>query len=153
VARFDVERAPDAEPGVFRVEVDCSTGTYVRVLAADLGHALGGGAHLRALRRTRIGSFGVGEAVTLGALTETHVRSPAEALRDLPQVELDEEMARSVSHGLALDRVSVGATGEGPWALLDGRGNLLAVYEATDTDRVVASCVLAQPTGAEDGHG
>ena len=44
-------------PGVFRIEVECSSGTYVRVLAADLGAALGGGAHLRNLRRTRIGSF------------------------------------------------------------------------------------------------
>ena len=48
-----------AEPGVFRIEVDCSSGTYVRVLAADLGAALGGGAHLRNLRRTGIGSFTV----------------------------------------------------------------------------------------------
>ncbi len=141
VERFDVEESPEA--GVFRIEVDCSTGTYVRVLAADLGHVLGGGAHLRNLRRTRIGSFGVDEATTLGAVTDSQVLSPAQALRDMAQVELDEEMARSVSHGLALDRVSVGAAGEGPWALLDQRGGLLAVYEATDTDRLVAVCVLA----------
>jgi tRNA pseudouridine55 synthase len=143
VERFDVAAPPGGEAGVFRIEVDCSTGTYIRVLAADLGEALGGGAHLRNLRRTRIGSFGVDEAHTLDALTEAHVLSPAQALRDLPQVELDAEMARSVSHGLALDRVSVGAAGDGPWALLDRRGELLAVYEATGTDRMVALCVLA----------
>jgi tRNA pseudouridine55 synthase len=143
VERFDVAASPGGEAGVFRIEVDCSTGTYIRVLAADLGEALGGGAHLRNLRRTRIGSFGVEEAHTLDALTEAHVLSPAQALRDLPQVELDAEMARSVSHGLALDRVSVGASGDGPWALLDRRGELLAVYEATGTDRMVALCVLA----------
>jgi tRNA pseudouridine55 synthase len=143
VERFDVAASPGAEAGVFRIEVDCSTGTYVRVLAADLGEALGGGAHLRNLRRTRIGSFGVDEAHTLDTLTDAHVLSPAQALRDLPQVELDAEMARSVSHGLALDRVSVGAAGDGPWALLDRRGALLAVYEATGTDRMVALCVLA----------
>ncbi len=68
---------------------------------------------------------------------------PAQALRDLPQIELDAEMARSVSHGLALDRVSVGAAGDGPWALLDRHSELLAVYEATGTDRMVAVCVLA----------
>jgi tRNA pseudouridine55 synthase len=143
VERFDVQDSPQSEPGVFRIEVDCSTGTYVRVLAADLGETLGGGAHLRNLRRTRIGSFGVDEATTLGAVTEAQVLSPAQALRDLPQVELDDEMARSVSHGLALDRVSVGAAGEGPWALLDHDGALLAVYESTGTDRLVAVCVLA----------
>jgi tRNA pseudouridine55 synthase len=141
VSRFDVHPTPD--PGVFRIEVDCSTGTYVRVLAADMGEALGGGAHLRNLRRTRIGSFGVDEASTLGTITEANVLSAAQALRDLPQVELDAEMTRSVSHGLALDRVSVGATGDGPWGLLDHDGHLLAVYEATGTDRLVALCVLA----------
>jgi len=143
VARFDVHPGPGNETGVFRVEVDCSTGTYVRVLAADLGELLGGGAHLRNLRRTRIGSFGVDEARTLGEISAAHVLSPAQALRDMAQVELDAEMARSVSHGLALDRVSVGASGDGPWALLDQRGQLLAVYESTGTDRLVAVCVLA----------
>ena len=78
-----------------------------------------------------------------GEINAAHVLSPAQALRDLPQVELDAEMARSVSHGLALDRVSVGATGDGPWALLDRGGQLLAVYESTGTDRLVAVCVLA----------
>jgi tRNA pseudouridine55 synthase len=147
VERFDVTASPEGEPGVFRIEVDCSTGTYVRVLAADLGQALGGGAHLRNLRRTRIGSFGVDEAHTLGAITSAHVLTPAQALRDLSQVELDGEMVRSVSHGLALDKVSVGAPGDGPWALLDGHGELLAVYEATGTDRMVALCVLAASQG------
>jgi tRNA pseudouridine55 synthase len=157
VERFDVSAPPRVESGVFRIEVDCSTGTYVRVLAADLGVALGGGAHLRNLRRTRIGSFAVDHARKLGELTDAQVLSPAQALRDLPQVELDAEMARSVSHGLALDRVSVGATGEGPWALLDRSGELLAVYESTDTDRLVAMCVLAasgdRSSGPEDGPG
>ncbi len=69
--------------------------------------------------------------------------APAQALRDMAQVELDAEMARSVSHGLALDRVSVGASGDGPWALLDRRSRLLAVYTGTATDRMVAACVLA----------
>jgi tRNA pseudouridine55 synthase len=157
VERFDVHRSPGDEAGVFRIEVDCSTGTYVRVLAADLGQALGGGAHLRNLRRTRIGSFGVDEARTLGVISHADVLSPAQALRDLPHVELDTEMARSVTHGLALDRVSVGASGDGPWALLDRHGELLAVYEATGTDRLVAVCVLAgsgpAPSGPTDGHG
>ena len=129
VERFDVPPSPDDEAGVFRIEVDCSTGHLRARARRRPGEALGGGAHLRNLRRTRIGSFGVDEAQTLDALTAAHVLTPAQALRDLPQVELDAEMARSVSHGLALDRVSVGAAGDGPWALLDGDGALLAVYE------------------------
>ena len=60
VHRFDV--AAGSEPGVLAVEVQCSSGTYVRTLAADLGALLGGGAHLRNLRRTAIGSFTVAES-------------------------------------------------------------------------------------------
>ena len=60
VHRFDVE--PTDDPLVYRIEVECSTGTYIRSLAADLGIALGGGAHLRNLRRTAIGSFAVDDA-------------------------------------------------------------------------------------------
>ncbi|HAM02790.1 MAG TPA: tRNA pseudouridine(55) synthase TruB [Acidimicrobiaceae bacterium] len=140
VERFDVDPGP--EPGVLAVSVVCSTGTYVRSLAADLGAALGGGAHVRHLRRTGVGSFTVDEAHRLEQLVAAHVLSPAQALRDLPQVVVGTEMARTVSHGLALDRVSVGAAGSGPWAVLDRRGRLLAVYEATDTDRLVAARVL-----------
>ena len=55
VDRFDVW--PTDDPLVLRIEVECSAGTYIRSLAADLGTLLGGGAHLRALRRTRVGSF------------------------------------------------------------------------------------------------
>ncbi|HUY63665.1 MAG TPA: tRNA pseudouridine(55) synthase TruB [Acidimicrobiales bacterium] len=140
VDRFDVEATP--EPGVYQISVDCSTGTYVRVLAADLGAALGGGAHLRHLRRTRVGSFGTGEAHVLDELVPGHVLTPAQALRDMAQVEVEPEVAVMVSHGLGLDKVALGAGGEGPWAVLDRHGRLLAVYEATDTDRMVAAVVL-----------
>jgi len=143
VDRFDVSESPGGEPGVFRFAVACSSGTYVRVLAADLGAMLGGGAHLRALRRTRCGSFTLGDARPLAEMGPDRLLAPAQALRDLSAVEVDDEVAALVSRGLALDRVSVGATGEGPWALVDAGGDLLAVYEATDTDRMVAACVLA----------
>ncbi len=141
VDRFEVLSSGDG-PGVYRVVVECSSGTYVRVLAADLGAALGGGAHLRGLRRTRVGSFGLVEAHRLDELTDAHILTPVQALRDLSQVELDDAGARHVSHGLALDKVSTGARGAGPWALVDRRGRLLAVYQGTDTDRMVAACVL-----------
>ena len=78
VDRFDVDATPD--PGVFRIAVECSSGTYVRVLAADLGRALGGGAHLRHLRRTAIGSFGLDRARPLDALGPDAVLAPAAAV-------------------------------------------------------------------------
>jgi hypothetical protein len=59
------------------------------------------------------------------------------------QVEVDAEVSLLVLHGHALDRVAIEASGDGPWALLDRQGQLLAVYERTDTDRIVAACVLA----------
>ena len=150
VHRFEVE--PTGDPLVYRMDVECSSGTYVRVLAADLGAALGGGAHLRNLRRTRIGSFDESEARTLSAIADELaspatgsglVLSPAGAMRDLPCLDAGTEVARLVARGLPLDRVPLGATGPGPWALIDGRGRLLAVYEATETDRIKPAVVLA----------
>lgn len=140
VHRFDV--APGLSPGVFRIDVECSSGTYVRVLAADLGRALGGGAHLRALQRTRIGSFSVEDALPVDELTPAAVLSPAEALRDLDQVVVDPDIAQLVARGLALDRVPLGVSGGGPWGLVDEGGRLLAVYESTPTDRVRPAVVL-----------
>ena len=67
VYRFDVEPDP-LRPLVYRAEIECSSGTYVRVLAQDLGLALGGGAHVADLRRTRIGSFGGTEMQPLEAV-------------------------------------------------------------------------------------
>jgi tRNA pseudouridine55 synthase len=141
VHRFDVSAGSEA--GTFRIAVDCSAGTYVRVLAADLGHGLGGGAHLRHLRRTRVGRFSVAEAHQVAELEPALVIDPARALEHLQQLSVEPEVARRVTHGLALDRVALGAGGEGPWALVDGNGRLLAVYERTDTHRMVALCVLS----------
>ena len=141
VRRFDLSAGE--EPGVLRAEVVCSSGTYVRTLAADRGVALGGGAHLRNLRRQRVGSFTVAEGRPVSALGTDAVLSPAAAMRDLAQVVVDAEVQGLVARGLPLDRVPLGLSGGGPWALLGGDGSLLAVYEATGTDRVRPAVVLA----------
>jgi tRNA pseudouridine55 synthase len=141
VYRFDVQ--PGLTPGVFRIEVECSSGTYVRVLAADLGGRLGGGAHLRNLRRTRIGSFTAEDARRVDELTPDAVLTPAQALRDLDQVVVPGSVGTLVARGLALDRVPLGVTGDGPWGLVDENHRLLAVYEATETDRIRPAVVLA----------
>ncbi len=141
VERFDLEAA--AEPGVLLATVACSSGTYVRALAADLGTALGGGAHLRHLRRTRVGSFTLDEAQPVGELDASSLRSPADALRDLDHVTVGPDVAQRVAFGRPLDRVPLGATGDGPWALVDGTGRLLAVYERTVGHRIRPAVVLA----------
>lgn len=145
VGRFDVE--PGGEPGVLDVLVECSSGTYVRSLAADLGAALGGGAHLRRLRRLAVGPFAVGDAASLDELGPRSLRPPADLVAHLPQVAVDEPTASAVAHGRLLERRAVGAVGEGPWSLLDPAGDLLAVYEARDRERLKPVVVLAAAAG------
>jgi tRNA pseudouridine55 synthase len=122
VHRFDVAEGP--ADGVFSIEVECSSGTYIRTLAADLGAALGGGAHLRNLRRTAIGSFTLADAHPLEELDESHVLPAAEALRDYPFVEVDAEQLVLVGHGRPLAGLPAGTVG-----VRDGDGGLVAVYE------------------------
>jgi tRNA pseudouridine55 synthase len=122
VHRFDVV-ATD-EPLVFAVDVECSSGTYIRTLAADLGAALGGGAHLRNLRRTAIGSFTLTDAHPLEALTDDHVLPAADALRDYPSVVIDSEQLVLVGHGRPVAGLPDGTVG-----LRDPDGRLVAVYE------------------------
>jgi tRNA pseudouridine55 synthase len=143
VTVYRLEVQPTASSGVYRIEVECSSGTYVRTLAADLGTLLGGGAHLRNLRRTRIGSFSADDARTVAELSPAVVLTPAQGLRDVEQVEVTTEVGKLITRGLALDRIPVGVSGDGPWGLVDHGGALLAVYEATDTDRIRPAVVLA----------
>jgi tRNA pseudouridine55 synthase len=141
VHRFDVEPVA-GEPLVYRAEVECSSGTYVRTLAADLGAALGGGAHLRRLRRTAIGSFAEAEARPLGDLV---VLPPATALRDYPSVEVSDDVGVDIRHGKVLPADRLGGDGEGPWAVFDAVGGLLAVYQRHRGDTVKPAVVIAQP--------
>jgi tRNA pseudouridine55 synthase len=127
-----------------RVRVVCSAGTYVRVLAEDLGARLGAGAHLAALRRTRAGAFRIAEAVTLEALAERVdagggagklLIAPDAALPDLPFKHLTAEDAQRARHGAAvrISRESGSLWREGERVRMrDGAGNLVAVgvYDA-----------------------
>jgi tRNA pseudouridine55 synthase len=117
----DVERAPrvvtvhrlalQSFDGVDAViDVDCSKGTYVRVLAEDLGAALGTVAHLAGLRRTGVGSWSLDGSVTLDALDamppaarREWLLPPDTLLSSLPRVELGEAQARRFANGNALD--------------------------------------------------
>lgn len=88
----------------FDLRVECSKGTYVRTLAADLGAALGCGAHLAGLRRLRVGMLDIGQAITLeqiGALAERDVLlQPADALlNELPAAQLDATGEARLLHG------------------------------------------------------
>ncbi|MBI2710507.1 MAG: tRNA pseudouridine(55) synthase TruB [Actinobacteria bacterium] len=158
IERFDVEATSD--PLVFRVAIECSSGTYVRSLAADLGRALGGGAHLRALRRTSVGRFTLADAVALDGLDPSRVLPPAEAVRHLERVPVDDDVAAAVGHGKVLPLGALGGAGgagglgAGPWAVVDGRGRLLAVYEAHRAGTAKPAVVVApttSPAASTDG--
>ena len=157
VHRFEVLGPPRPLPGAgdqawtLPIEVDCSSGTYVRSLAADLGRALGGGAHLRNLRRTSVGHFTVDEAAPLDQVA---VRPSLDAVRHLPAVPVDDEVASLVATGTRLARTgqSVEFAGAGPWALVSAAtGVLLAVYEdAGDRARPAVVLVAGQQVPGPD---
>ncbi len=123
----------DYSPPELRFRAVVGPGTYVRALARDLGHQLGVGAHLTALRREAIGSLVVEDAVLLEQLGPAAVLSPQSVLRDLPSVDLDETARNAVVHGRAVkDSGAAGQWGSGAVVVLLGRGELIAVAQAED---------------------
>ncbi|BAJ31087.1 MULTISPECIES: tRNA pseudouridine(55) synthase TruB [Kitasatospora] len=126
-------RAAVAEDGTpvldLDVTVECSSGTYIRALARDLGAALGVGGHLTALRRTRVGPYAVESAHTLEQLEEKlEVLPIAEAAAAaFPRWDVDAEQARLLSNGMRLDAPGLGA--DGPIAVFDPDGRFLALIE------------------------
>ncbi|MDQ6616458.1 MAG: tRNA pseudouridine(55) synthase TruB [Actinomycetota bacterium] len=160
VTRFDLDGlvAPSTEGEVgpvFSAAVDCSTGTYIRSLAADLGAALGGGAHLRNLRRTAVGPYTLADAVPLDDISLAAVRPPQDALPGMAAVAVGEPLVAAVGHGKVLAPAELGVNGDGPWAILSPEGRLLAVYQACPDGRVKPAVVLAaaDPTEAVDPVG
>ncbi len=136
IDRFVIE---SFEPGPFpraTVAVECSSGTYIRSLAADLGTALGGWAHLGSLVRLRVGAFTLDDANPLEALVDDplpHVLSPASALRGMETITVEGDREAAIANGKVFDATMVTVTGDGPYAMLDPAGGLLAVYEQRGT--------------------
>jgi tRNA pseudouridine55 synthase len=111
------------------ISVRCSSGTYIRAIARDLGAALGVGGHLTALRRTAVGPYTVDQARSLDELAEHVDLVPlaAAARAGFAAVDLTEEQATDVRYGRALDVPLAGVT-----ALFDPAGEFLALYEPRD---------------------
>jgi tRNA pseudouridine55 synthase len=138
VTIFSFQLMPTDEMNVFLAAVECSSGTYIRTLAADLGHLLSGGAHLRNLRRTAVGRFSLGES----AGPDDCVLLPVEeAVRTLDRVDLTSQLDALVSNG----RVLPAWQGIGPWALFRPDGSLAAVYERHGASE--AKPMVVVPTG------
>ncbi|MDT5065356.1 MAG: tRNA pseudouridine55 synthase [Mycobacterium sp.] len=126
------------------VEVDCSSGTYIRALARDVGDTLGVGGHLTALRRTRVGRFGLGEAHTLEDLADTPQLShslDAACLLVFPHRELSAEEAESARHGRALRPASM----DGIYAAVAPGGAVVALL-ADESSRTKSVVVIRPAT-------
>lgn len=130
ISRFAVtaiRRAADAVD--LDVEVDCSSGTYIRALARDLGAGLGVGGHLTALRRTHVGPFDVADGASLDALAEAALLPPAEvAARVLGRFDATADEARDLRHGKRLAGAAGRVRGERA-AAVGPDGRLVGIVE------------------------
>jgi len=124
VTELELESFTPPDVG-FRATV--SGGTYLRSLARDVGEALGCGAHLATLRRTRVGAFRLADAVAPDEVTARALRDPAELVRDLPARDLDDAGRAAVVHGRPVP-VADGTRETGNVALF-WSGQLVAVAE------------------------
>ena len=145
VSRFDVlERVRTGQVIDLVVVVDCTSGTYIRALARDLGEALGVGGHLTALRRTRVGPFGLDVARTLEQLEdhpELSLDLDAAALAAFPRRDIDAEEAEGLRHGQWLK--ARGDTGVVSAVGPDGRVAALL----SESGRRAAPVVVMRPAG------
>lgn len=130
VSAFDVLEIARAEFIDVKVRVDCTSGTYIRALARDVGEVLGVGGHLTVLRRTRVGPFTVDEASTLEDDLEKHLISPAKVAGTLfDTVELSDQESFELSRG---QQVPLGPVGAGPLAVVNPAGRLIGLAEVVD---------------------
>jgi tRNA pseudouridine55 synthase len=137
------------------IGVECGKGVYVRTLAQDIGAALGCGAHLGALRRTRVGSFEVRDAVGLEALepmsmdTRRESLLPVDALlQNLPRVDLDSEACQKLEHGR---QIACSAASAQRARVYGPHGRLLGVA-SVDQGMLIVRRLLSQARALESGQ-
>ncbi|WP_286145671.1 tRNA pseudouridine(55) synthase TruB [Mycobacterium sp. ENV421] len=143
IDRFDVCEVRRDGPFVdLDVEVDCSSGTYIRALARDLGDALGVGGHLTALRRTRVGGYGLDHARTLDELAEHPQLSYSlddACLLAFPRRDVTAAEADDASQGRPLAAAGI----DGVYAATDPEGRVIALLE--DKGGRTRSVVVIRP--------
>lgn len=135
VSRFDVV-AERRGGGLIDLDVvvDCSSGTYIRALARDLGDALGIGGHLTALRRTRIGPFDVADAVDIDSLADAETLTPAAAASAIMQpLAVSADDARDLRHGKRLGDQAVRLEAALA-AAIDPEGGLVGIVQKRGGD-------------------
>lgn len=133
VRRFEVMAIRREGPYIdIDTAVECSSGTYVRALARDLGASLGVGGHLTTLRRTRVGPYDLTSARTLDQLATAFAVLPLAdaAAAAFPRMDVDGDTARRVAHGVPLPATGLGP---GPVAVFGPGGELLSLVEDRGT--------------------
>ncbi|MFD4457559.1 tRNA pseudouridine(55) synthase TruB [Nocardia sp. NPDC058480] len=155
VSRFDILARRDIADGEFvdvDVDVECTSGTYIRALARDLGAALGVGGHLTALRRTRVGPFTLEHARTLEELAAAaEAEQPLLSLDmdaavriSFPLRDIDESQATDLRTGRWLEPVGI----KGVYAAIDPRGRAIALLE--ESGKRAGSVIVVRPRGIGD---
>lgn len=143
IDRFDVLAIRrDGEFVDVDVEVDCSSGTYIRALARDLGSDVGVGGHLTVLRRTRVGGYGLDHARTLDQLGDHPALSYSldqACLIGFPRRDITAEQAVDAGHGRPLPAAGI----DGVYAATDPEGRVLALLE--DSGGKTKSVVVVRP--------
>jgi len=143
IDRFDILAIRREGPFVdVDVEVDCSSGTYIRALARDLGASLGVGGHLTALRRTRVGGYGLDHARTLERLAEQPSLSYSldeACLLGFGRRDITAEQAIDAGHGRPLPAAGI----EGIYAASDPDGRVMALL--ADKGALTRSVVVIRP--------
>ncbi|MFD3702991.1 tRNA pseudouridine(55) synthase TruB [Nocardia sp. NPDC058658] len=147
LARRDVDEFVDLD-----VAVECTSGTYIRALARDLGAALGVGGHLTALRRTRVGPFTLEHARTLEQLAAAAEADEPLLSLDVdtavktafPLRDIDESQATDLRTGRWLDPVGI----KGVYAAIDPRGRAIALLQ--ESGKRAGSVIVVRPRGIGD---
>lgn len=165
IQQFDL--TPTSDPLIWNATVACSSGTYIRSLAADLGTALGGGAHLSALRRTQVGPYDVAESeeLTIESVADPSPQDPHKrprtrigaptlhpmtvGVRHLPNIAVEGELLWRVRNGqvLTIEELGLAPDATGLTAILDTQGDVVAIYEPYQVGRLKPSVVLIPSTG------
>ena len=120
IQTFDLEAF---EAGLIRFRVVCSSGTYIRSMARDLGEKLGTGGHLFSLRRSRVGAFNVGQAIGPEDASRDDVVSPEQLMSDLSRIEVGFEFEKSIRNGQAIPTEEQ----RSPLRIFNKKGQLIAI--------------------------
>jgi tRNA pseudouridine55 synthase len=139
IYKFDVL---DRVKNELKVEIKCSTGTYVRALAQALGEYLGGGAYAKDIVRTAIGEFTIDVAIELDSLVLGDILSIKEGLAFLTQIEVNDNLEPKIINGSPVSRVELNAAGPGPFVVYSPNYNWIAIYETLGLDRLKPSLVI-----------